>query len=233
MADPERGAHPGARTYPWTEKQVQTFVPYADFAQTARVLDTKRLGKQRVEVIQIVRALTVPGYAWSSHPAVLMWKGYEEALGSYGLAMCDEWRRRGFGDTCAATIASDLASAGVEGLRTYPELAGADALPPWLFDESVQHSHRSALVRKDPMHYAATFPDVPPDLPYVWPVRSEAVLERERRREETAARRAEVAALRAEREREATRRRRSRAAKKAWEARRRREGATGSGPEST
>lgn len=206
---------------------MQTFVPYADFAQSARVLDTKRLGKQRVEVIQIVRALTVPGYAWASHPAVLMWKGYEEALGSYGLAMCDEWLRRGFDDTCAGTIAADLATAGVERLRSYPELAEAGALPPWLFDESVQRSHRSSLVRKEPTHYAATFPEVPPDLPYVWPVRSEAVLERERRREEAAVRRAEAAARRAEREREASRRRRSRAAKKAWEARRSQGGAPG------
>jgi len=199
---------------------VQTFVPYADFARTAEVLDTKRLGKQRVEVIQIVRALTVPGYAWSSHPAVLMWKGYEEALGSYGLAMVEEWQRRGFGDTCAATIAADLAKVGVERLRSYPELAEAGALPPWLFDESVQRSHRSALVRKDPAHYAETFPEVSPDLPYVWPVRSESVLEKERRREAAAVRRAEVAARRIAREREASRQRRSRAAKKAWEARR-------------
>src|ERR671917_433293 len=64
---------------------MQTFTPYADFEQALRTLDLKRLGKQRVEVIQIVRALTVPGYAWSSHPAVLMWKGYEEPLGRYGL----------------------------------------------------------------------------------------------------------------------------------------------------
>ncbi|MEW1952231.1 MSMEG_6728 family protein [Terrabacter sp. NPDC080008] len=199
---------------------MQTFVPYADFAETARVLDTKRLGKQRVEVIQIVRALTVPGYAWASHPAVLMWKGYEEALGSYGLAMCAEWLQRGFGDTCAATIATDLAAVGVDGLRSYAELAEAGDLPPWLFDESVQLSHRSSLVRKDPAHYAAAFPEAPPDLPYVWPVRSEAVLERERRREEAAVRRAEAAARRIAREREASRRRRSRAAKKAWEARR-------------
>lgn len=199
---------------------MQTFVPYADFAETARVLDTKRLGKQRVEVIQIVRALTVPGYAWASHPAVLMWRGYEEALGSYGLAMCEEWLRRGFGDTCATTIAADLAAVGVDRLRSYPELAEAGALPPWLFDASVQHSHRSALVRKDPAHYAGTFPEVTPDLPYVWPVRSEAVLERERRREEAAVRRAEAAARRLQREREASRRRRSRAAKKAWETRR-------------
>ncbi len=192
---------------------MQTFVPYADFARTAGVLDTKRLGKQRVEVIQIVRALTVPGYAWASHPAVLMWKGHEEALGRYGLAMCEEWLRRGFGDTCAGTITADLASAGVSPLRTYPELLAAGALPAWLFDESVQGSHRSALVRKDPAHYAAAFPGVDPDVPYVWPVRSEAVLERERRR-------AAAAASRAEREREASRRRRSAAAKKAWQARR-------------
>ncbi|HYN29619.1 MAG TPA: pyrimidine dimer DNA glycosylase/endonuclease V [Dermatophilaceae bacterium] len=44
---------------------MQTFAPYADFEATARALDAKRLGKQRVEVIQIVRALTVPGYALS------------------------------------------------------------------------------------------------------------------------------------------------------------------------
>ena len=106
MTSPERGTHPGTAASDGRRRAVQTFVPYADFAQTARVLDTKRLGKQRVEVIQIVRALTVLGYAWASHPAVLMWKGYEEALGSYGLAMCDEWRRRGFDDTCAATIAA-------------------------------------------------------------------------------------------------------------------------------
>jgi len=192
---------------------VQTFVPYADFARTAAVLDTKRLGKQRVEVIQIVRALTVPGYAWASHPAVLMWKGHEEALGRYGLDMCDEWVRRGYGDTCAGTIAADLAAAGVGALRTYDELLAAGALPAWLFEEPVQASHRSALVRKDPAHYASAFPDADPDVPYVWPVRSEAVLERERRREEAAAKRAV-------REQEARRRRRSAAAKKAWQTRR-------------
>lgn len=37
---------------------MQTFVPFPDFARSAAVLDDKRLGKQRVEVLQIVRALT-------------------------------------------------------------------------------------------------------------------------------------------------------------------------------
>jgi len=64
---------------------VQTFLPYADFAATASVLDPSRLGKQRVEAPQIVRAVTVPGYGWRHHPAARMWRGYEEALGAYGV----------------------------------------------------------------------------------------------------------------------------------------------------
>jgi hypothetical protein len=173
---------------------VQTFTPYADFEASVRALDTKRLGKQRVEVIQIVRALTVPGYAWSSHPAVLMWKGYEEALGRYGLTACVVWTERGFGDTCAATITADLHASGVRSIRPYAELAAAGALPAWLFDEALQLSHRSSLLRKDPEHYGPLFPGTPTDLDYVWPVRSPAVIERERRKEEAARRRAHRAA---------------------------------------
>ena len=199
---------------------MQTFVPYAAFEDTARVLDARRLGKQRVEVIQIVRALTVPGYAWSSHPAVLMWKGYEEALGRYGLTMCEVWTERGFSDTCATTITEDLAAAGVHGIRTYDELLEAGALPTWLFDDTLQRTHRSALVRKDPEHYGPLFPDVPADLPYHWPHRSPAVIERERQRAENARRREERALRRAQeqaaRELEAARRRRSDAARRGW-----------------
>jgi len=64
---------------------MQTFLPYPDFERSARVLDVKRLGEQRVECIQVLRG----------------------------------------------------------------------------------------LVRKDPGHYRALFPDVPDDLEYLWPVRRE------------------------------------------------------------
>ena len=199
---------------------MQTFTPYADFEQALRTLDLKRLGKQRVEVIQIVRALTVPGYAWSSHPAVLMWKGYEEALGRYGLTACDVWTERGFGDSCAATISADLRTAGIAEIRRYDELKAADALPPWLFDETVQLSHRSSLLRKDPEHYGPLFaPDTPRDLDYVWPVRSPAVIERELRKEENARRRAQRTAERLVRELERARQKRSEAAKRGWKTR--------------
>ena len=188
---------------------MQTFLPYADFERSARTLDRKRLGKQRVETIQVVRALTRTGYGWANHPAVLMWRGFEEALGRYGFACCEVWTDLGFGDTCALTIATDLREADVAVVRTQAELAAADELPPWLGDEELHRSHRSALVRKDPAHYRPLFPDVPDDLPYVWPVRSETVVAAEKRRAER------------------LHRKRSRAAQKAWQTRRRNAAAGG------
>lgn len=208
----------GSSTHPGG---VQTFLPYPDFDRSARALDPKRLGKQRVETIQVVRALTRPGYGWANHPAVLMWKGFEEALGRYGLACCEAWTALGFGDTCAATIATDLRAAGVAAFRTQNDLAAAGALPAWLGDEALHRSHQSALLRKDPDYYGPLFPGVPPDLPYVWPERSPAVVAAEQRKAENAERRRQRALERQVLEAERLRRKRSRAARKAWETRRR------------
>jgi Pyrimidine dimer DNA glycosylase len=200
--------------------RVQTFLPYADFERTARALDLRRLGKQRVETIQVVRALTRPGYGWANHPAVLMWKGFEEALGRYGLTCCEVWTESGFEDTCALTISTDLRAAGVDRVRTESELAASNVLPPWLGDDALHRSHQSALVRKDPDHYGPRFPGVPADLPYVWPVRSEGAIAAEQRRTATLARREARAVQRQQAEGERRRRKRSQAAKKAWATRR-------------
>jgi hypothetical protein len=150
---------------------MQTFLPYADFERSARSLDLKRLGKQRVECIQVLRGLTRSDYGWRHHPAVLMWKGHEEALGRYAFTMCEVWTERGFADTCAATIGTDLREAGVHTVRTQGELEAAGALPSWLGEPEFHRSHQSSLVRKDPEYYRPLFPDVPDDLEYWWPVR--------------------------------------------------------------
>ncbi|RIL06091.1 MAG: cytoplasmic protein [Proteobacteria bacterium] len=145
---------------------MQTFLPYASFERSAAVLDPRRLGKQRVEAYQCLRALRVPGYGWRHHPAVRMWRGFDEALAAYGIAMCRAWIRAGCRDTVAGKIALEL---GREP-RGQPALRRAGLLPPWLGSRALHRSHRSALVRKDPRWYRRHFPDVPPDLPYVWPV---------------------------------------------------------------
>jgi Pyrimidine dimer DNA glycosylase len=149
---------------------VQTFLPYPEFERTARVLDLRRLGKQRVECIQVLRGLTRPDYGWRHHPAVKMWRGHEEALARYAYTCCAVWIEHGYGDTCAATIAQDVGEAGVRHVRTEPELRRAGAMPPWLGDAAFHRSHQSALLRKDPDHYGKLFPGVPDDLEYVWPV---------------------------------------------------------------
>ncbi|MFF9560563.1 MSMEG_6728 family protein [Streptomyces albus] len=149
---------------------MQTFLPFPDFAACAAVLDVRRLGKQRVETIQVLRGLTVPGYGWRHHPAVRMWTGYEEALVRYGLEMCRTWSAGGRADTCAATLAEDFAGRP----RAYAELEEAGELPNWLGDTGFHRSHQSALVTKDPAFYRPLFPDIPQGLPYVWPVSDRA-----------------------------------------------------------
>jgi hypothetical protein len=149
---------------------VQTFLPCADFRATAEVLDARRLGKQRVETIQVLRALTVADYGWRHHPAATMWAGYEEALVRYGFDVCEVWCVTGRQDTCHDTLRADLLRAtGLAEVRTQAQLAAERELPPWLGDAGFHRSHQSALVRKDPEHYRPCFPDVPDDLPYVWP----------------------------------------------------------------
>ncbi len=149
---------------------MQTFLPYPGFTRTAEVLDARRLGKQRVETIQVLRALTVPGYGWRHHPAAAMWAGYEEALVRYGLDICAAWCATGRADTCADTRGADLTShTGLSTPRRQEELEQVGELPPWLGDADFHRSHQSALLRKDDAYYRPFFPDVPTDLPYVWP----------------------------------------------------------------
>jgi hypothetical protein len=140
---------------------VQTFLPYADFARSAAVLDTARLGKQRVEALQVLRAIVLPSYGWQTHPAMQMWRGYVPALTRYALDMVDEWTNRGHADSTRPLITEFAPEAANDGQ--------ALAMPSWLGDEALHLSHRSNLVRKAPEFYSPLFPGVPNDLPYVWP----------------------------------------------------------------
>ena len=130
---------------------MQTFLPYPEFGKTAKVLDYRRLGKQRVEARQILGAISKVG-GWSSHPAVRMWRGYEAALIFYSNVMIQEWVLRGNRNT-------------MEILEH-----GIVKLPSWVGDSAFHASHRSNLLRKDPSWYGKFGWSESPDIPYVWPV---------------------------------------------------------------
>ncbi|GAA2134057.1 hypothetical protein GCM10009825_17430 [Arthrobacter humicola] len=142
---------------------MQTFLPFPDFQQSAAVLDRERLGKQRVEALQILRALVIPEYGWQSHPAIRMWMGYVPALTMYGLAVVDEWTARGGEDTTREKIMEFAPQA------AHPDYAAKIPMPPWLGEPDFHLSHRSRLIAKDPRFYAKVFPGADPDLEYVWP----------------------------------------------------------------
>lgn len=145
---------------------MQTFLPFPSFAESARVLDPARLGKQRVETLQILRALIVPTYGWQRHPAVGMWRGHVPALTAYGLAMVDAWDLLGHADTVRDQLAEFAPH--VVG-RPQEALAADGLLPPWLGDPALHESHRSKLIAKDPVRYRPFFPGTPEGLEYVWP----------------------------------------------------------------
>lgn len=140
---------------------MQTFLPYgANFARSAKCLDFRRLGKQRVEVKQIYLALTQDNYGWKHHPAVKMWKGYKKSLIDYGIHICYEWQHRGYKDTLFDYF---------DDIRCHNCLY--DRLPAnWLDDVKLIQSHRSNLLRKNPSWYSQFNWNVPDNLPYFWPV---------------------------------------------------------------
>lgn len=147
---------------------MQTFVPYgSDFTSNAMVLDRQRLGKQRVEGMQILNTLLGYSSGWSSHPAVKMWEKYEQALVKYTLEMCNIWTALGYKDTCATKILEKSIESGL----FVPETVWADIkMPDWLDDPEVTDSHKSNLLRKLPNHYEKYWPEMSPDLPYKWPI---------------------------------------------------------------
>lgn len=140
---------------------MQTFLPYADFDKSAKCLDYRRLGKQRVEAKQLLMILLGEnkGKGWSNHPAHKMWEGYAQALALYGYAICVEWRRRGYKDTLLEYFLNHIDPNVSETLY-----------PPWLGNRKFHKSHKSNLLRKDKEFYSKYKWNVPDNLDYVWPV---------------------------------------------------------------
>lgn len=149
---------------------MQTFLPYgADFAASARVLDRARLGKQRIECYQILKALTDEHYGWKDHPAVRMWRGHEGALVRYAMAICDEWASRGYKDTVRQQILDYVIE--IQNNRGGPLL---DSLPQWLTipetEAQVIRTHRATLLAKAPDYYSKFGWTEEPKIEYYWPV---------------------------------------------------------------
>lgn len=132
-------------------------MPFAEFKETACILDYRRLGKQRVEAKQIIQTIQIGDSAkgWKNHPAVHMWRDYVPALALYGICICTEWRNRGYNDSLLPFFLEWFESGDLE-------------MPWWLNNTDFHKSHQSNLLRKDPEYYSKFF-NIDPMLPYRWP----------------------------------------------------------------
>lgn len=138
---------------------MQTFVPSTSFLECARVLDYRRLGKQRVECKQILNAMQRTSGGWVNHPATVMWRNYQPALRVYMRVIILEWIDRGY--------------------KNNMEIPDSEPyeLPEWWGYEPLHKSHRSALLDKDfEFYYGMHRWEDEPKLDYIWPYSKEGVL---------------------------------------------------------
>jgi hypothetical protein len=137
---------------------MQTFLPYADFKKTFKVLDYRRLGKQRLEALTLIHVIEgwkkdgEKSRGWINHPITIMWKPYLNALKLYYNKCIEEWVNRGYNNT----------------MQLFSITNSTIQFPKWLGYEPFHASHRSNLLRKEYEYYIRFGWDENSKDPYLW-----------------------------------------------------------------
>jgi len=148
---------------------VVTFLVTDDYAENATILNSSRLGKQRLEAKQIIIALE-EGSGWVNHPATKSWSGHIDSLKLYYNAIVTEWVKRGYNNNMP-----------LYDLPPPEEIIH----PPWIFEKPIQFAMMSQLIQKDSEFYSVEnlkskispvllhhFKSLPPiylKFGYIWP----------------------------------------------------------------
>ena len=136
---------------------MQTFLPYESFKKSASVLDYRRLGKQRVEGMQIINAIENQNkQGWQNHPVTKMWTPYVNSLKYYTDVIIREWISRGYNNNMELYGIDELVK---DDMLTFPH---------WLGNEKFHSSPRANLLRKDYEYYSQFGWTENPNNPYVW-----------------------------------------------------------------
>ena len=145
---------------------VNVFIPLSDPVEIAKVLDDKRLGKQRVEAKQIITIISgqAATNAWKNHPVVLMWKDYLGELKYYYDVIVLEWIKRGYQNNMPLYKVHKLNI----------DKNKRPIMPWFMYCKPVLLSHQASLLRKNYQHYHKYFrtPKQYMDRSYIWVVES-------------------------------------------------------------
>lgn len=164
---------------------VNVFVIKPNIYETARLLDDKRLGKQRVEAKQIINALEefdltgrITKAGWSNHPAVKSWIGFTNHLKVYFNIIVREWCSRGFNNTMQLYPIDErpynIVNCNFDGRTSNYDRSQFNqySFPFWISFPPFYLSHQASLCRKDPKYYKSLLCDtLNPYLNYgyIWP----------------------------------------------------------------
>lgn len=134
---------------------MQSFITSSCLLTCSKNLDNKRLGKQRLEGVQMLNAMNNPhNRGWKNHPCTEMWRPYQESLKFYINCIIEEWIFRGFKNT----------------MQFFPQYS--EQMPDWFHWQSLQRSHKASLLRKNPHFYKNIFikniDDYEKLVPYLW-----------------------------------------------------------------
>lgn len=139
---------------------MNTFLPFEDFKETAKVLDSLRMNTCINEALVILRSLShvypvkertgLSGF--EGHTLGRFWKGHELQLARYGLALAREFFDRGV----AHSIAVDSFNKRKKRLQDWTSLVEymedeqwADTTPPMVGDAEFHSGMRAFLLYKD------------------------------------------------------------------------------------
>lgn len=129
-------------------------------AETFNMLDSPRLGKQRVEVKQLLAG------QFPNHPASKMWREHEHALVAYGIICCKAWIKRGHADSLIGEFRDR---------RTMLLDDGFPLVWPWWFGHpGMVRTHQTKLFYKGSPKWVQQHAESAPrhrpmQLPYLWP----------------------------------------------------------------
>lgn len=171
---------------------MQTFLPYASYAKSASVLDNKRLGKQRVETLQILQVLlgerlvtsdkvltkngTVkreprPKKLWTRQPVASKgWSHHPAVLMWKGHELALLGYQEAFCNEWTSRGFQDTCLEKTKFLIQPHWAKLTEGEPSFVGDSAFHESHQSNLLRKDEANYRQFWPTLAADLPYKWPV---------------------------------------------------------------
>lgn len=166
---------------------MQTFLPYPNVAASATVLDWRRLGKQRLEAVQLIRTNNlvrtqarlsprgnISAKDWMAAVSLINERRKGEGLKPLGWAnhACMlMWRNhmRGLMIYFDTMRREWIRRGYVNNYGCYGLPYDASEFPNFIGDERFHASHRSQLLVKDPVHYGQFGWNDQPGLPYIWP----------------------------------------------------------------